>query len=605
MNDVKVNRPAPVRRIDDLDYTGDGKVDGVGGEVSRGIDLFLPAKGAADRLVVFLPSRTAGLMTEDADEHPGGHVLDGLAALLAGDGIALANLRYRPVGAFSHPTQIDDIATGIAWLDANAALHGVDARQMIVAGVSVGAYFAALLASDPDRLRAAGGDPQAIAATIAISGVYDLAHTVEPMRTLMAVDTTFGGDSAALDAASPVRRDESDPSPLMLSYTDHDLFGADEHAKAFYSRLLARKLPVELVVVPDRTHFNQIAGIGRAMPRPDRSFPPAGAGVDLPVPEPVEVCDVLGPAILRFIRHVGDGTLARSFAAAWPEGIPVKGMNDEYIMSPPPPMPALVTRRDIAFGDDARLQSLDLYMPENDGGGLVPAMLYLHGGGWQMGDKAMIHGLRETFGRLGMAVAAANYRLAPAAKFPANIEDAASAFAHLHRNAEAYGIDRDRIVVLGISSGAHLAALLGLDPSYLAHHKISAAAIKGILAIAGDYAIPRVEPGEVPTRVAATFNDDPETHRAGSPIRFVHAGAPPFLISFSDSDLHTKKAQAEAFYAAFVALNLDAELVYVPGRTHFDQVVGFGRKVAGIDDVLGPQVIEFLFARGLLGESRP
>src|SRR3990172_4534887 len=138
-----------------------------------------------------------------------------------------------------------------------------------------------------------------------------------------------------------------------------------------------------------------------------------------------------------------------------------------------PPV-ALRVLRDIPYttgpAADPRLQSLDLYLPE--GKSNFPTILFIHGGGLMRGDKLSdgFHALVDFFAAQGIGVASANYRLSPAAKHPAHVQDVARAFAWLHQNAAQYGGDRNRIFVMGSSSGGHLAALVSLDERYLKEH---------------------------------------------------------------------------------------------------------------------------------------
>ena len=132
--------------------------------------------------------------------------------------------------------------------------------------------------------------------------------------------------------------------------------------------------------------------------------------------------------------------------------------------------------RDVQYydgpGADAKLNALDLFLPE--GKTNFPILFYVHGGGWRRGDKGTPETLINIFGRLGWGIVSTNYRLSPAVKHPAHIQDVARAFAWIYKNASRYNIDRDRIVITGGSAGGHLVALLGLDTKYLEQGRNSA-----------------------------------------------------------------------------------------------------------------------------------
>ncbi len=104
---------------------------------------------------------------------------------------------------------------------------------------------------------------------------------------------------------------------------------------------------------------------------------------------------------------------------------------------------------------------LDLYTPSGAPTGL-PTLLYLHGGGWAMGDKsdAAVERLIPIVAH-GFAVASANYRLVPSVTYPAPVHDVKAAVRWLRANAAEYGLDPERIALGGASAGGHLASLDG------------------------------------------------------------------------------------------------------------------------------------------------
>ena len=103
---------------------------------------------------------------------------------------------------------------------------------------------------------------------------------------------------------------------------------------------------------------------------------------------------------------------------------------------------------------------LDLYVP--DGAGPFPVIVWVHGGGWTSGDKALSASgpqVRQT--ARGYAVASINYRFSQEAKFPAQIEDCKAAVRWLRAHAAEHNLDPARIAVWGDSAGGHLASLMG------------------------------------------------------------------------------------------------------------------------------------------------
>ena len=138
---------------------------------------------------------------------------------------------------------------------------------------------------------------------------------------------------------------------------------------------------------------------------------------------------------------------------------------------------------------DKNLTSLDIYtLPDFDN--LRPVVIWIHGGGWSIGDKLNKMDLKVPFFRdLGYIFVSVNYRLSPfpfdltddnRIKHPDHIIDIADALKFVYNNIELYGGDKTNIVVLGHSAGAHLAALIGTDQTLLSNLNINPIHIKGI-----------------------------------------------------------------------------------------------------------------------------
>jgi acetyl esterase/lipase len=134
----------------------------------------------------------------------------------------------------------------------------------------------------------------------------------------------------------------------------------------------------------------------------------------------------------------------------------------------------------IAYGAHP-LQRLDFY---SAGEGERPLVAFLHGGAWQFGDKARrLTDMKAPFARgEGWHFASLNFRLVPEVGVAEMARDAAAGIAKLVAEAAALGIDRTRIVLMGHSSGAQLAALVGTDPRYLTEAGHSVDVLAGVIA---------------------------------------------------------------------------------------------------------------------------
>ncbi|MBI4458594.1 MAG: alpha/beta hydrolase, partial [Acidobacteria bacterium] len=338
----------------------------------------------------------------------------------------------------------------------------------------------------------------------------------------------------------------------------------------------------QLVEVPARDHFNEVREIGRQVVVNDINNRPI-----------IPVEDLLGPAVMYFAKGVQEGSFQRAFHAVWPKGGPAAVAN-----LPPASMKAV---KNIQYydgpGADPKRNALDIYLPE--GKTNAPVLFFVHGGRWRRGDKTPPpSSLINVFGRLGWGIVATTYRLSPAVKHPAHIQDVARAFAWVYKNASHYNIDRNRIVIIGSSAGGHLVALLALDTKYLEQEGVPPVAIKGVIPTSGIYEVASwLEPGMVPTGKEQAFGTDPEVLAEASPMKFLRSDAPPFLITYTDHDLYLLPEQAHQFYSAFLNRGLKARLLQIMNRTHFDYMTGVGQPpIALIDDILAVELVSFAAA---------
>lgn len=250
---------------------------------------------------------------------------------------------------------------------------------------------------------------------------------------------------------------------------------------------------------------------------------------------------------------------------------------------------------EIAYGS-APLQQLT-FTPA--GTRRAPLFIFIHGGGWSFGDKNMASHMAAHFHGLGYAFASLGYRLVPAANPQQQAEDVAAAIAYLVRNAERLGIDPGRIILSGHSAGAHLAALVGTDPSYLAGHHLPISTLSGVVLLDGaGYDVPSqmARGGPLLRRMYAdAFGNDPAFQARVSPtLQAAAPNAARFLILHITSRPDDSGAQSRRLAEALRRAGTPAEVVAVdnthaeifrlfgqPGHVATERTDAFAREVFG------------------------
>ncbi len=250
-----------------------------------------------------------------------------------------------------------------------------------------------------------------------------------------------------------------------------------------------------------------------------------------------------------------------------------KAIGDRGASTPPP-----AGTRELAYGADPK-QRLDLLVPANTP--RAPLLLFVHGGGWSIGDKRSSAGVKAAhFTSAGWAFASANYRLVPGVTVEQQAADIASAIAWARANAAVHGLDPDRIVLMGHSAGAHLAALVGTDPRYLKAAGVPMGAVRGVVLLDGagyDIAQQMARPENlVAGMYDAAFGKDSARQEALSPT--LHAAAPNvanwLILPIGRRD--DSKEQSEGLAAALRPAGASARVVPVPGESHGSLNKGLG-----------------------------
>ena len=243
-------------------------------------------------------------------------------------------------------------------------------------------------------------------------------------------------------------------------------------------------------------------------------------------------------------------------------------------------------------------QRLNLYLPA-EGGPARPLVVFVHGGGWNSGDKndcpakwLVVH---------GYAVASIGYRLSVQALYPAQIEDCKAAIRFLRAHAAEYGIKGDRIGVWGESAGGHLVALLGttggirdFDSGENLDQPSAVQCVVDLFGPADFLHWGREVAGsalDTPDNAAAKLiggriSENPDKARRASPIYFVTKDAAPFLIMQGKNDDSVPAQQSETFDAALKKAGAESTLKLFPGTGHGGAVFRSAPSLALILDFL-------------------
>jgi acetyl esterase/lipase len=202
-------------------------------------------------------------------------------------------------------------------------------------------------------------------------------------------------------------------------------------------------------------------------------------------------------------------------------------------------------QRNIPYAKPAHeRQVLDVYSPHD--GKNLPVVFWIHGGGWETGDKTSVQIKPQFFTDKGFVFASTNYRLLPSVDMATILHDIAKSVGWVHNHIADYGGDPNRLLIMGHSAGAQLAALICIDERYLKAEGLSLAIVKGCVPVDGDtFDVPAIiETAETRRRVhhlpQATFGhrekfgNDPAKHRDFSAVTHVakDKGIPPFLILY-------------------------------------------------------------------------
>lgn len=381
-------------------------------------------------------------------------------------------------------------------------------------------------------------------------------------------------EDAKFKRENPASIISSDPSRLVnsaiyIEVGDEDGFGFMEGVDYLHRLLWHHRLRHEYRLVRWADHVGSSI-IERSRDR----FRFLARYLDQPAPPE--------PAVSRYRERMAEGHRARGLPpfGYWPNSTlraydtPDGARNNQWAYRDAEELRrerGVIRIADLAYdtldGVDRKRLSLDIFLRE--GLKAAPVVLYVHGGGWVRGDKMRALFKPAVLVPQGFLFASMNYRFRPQASLAEMARDIATAAVWLKENAAKYGGDGSKIVIMGHSAGAHLAAAVGTNETFMASAGGSLHDLRGVIAI--DTAMYNV-PLQMKTAQglqAQAFGTDPADWAPVSPWHHVEAGKgiPPFLLFVSDGRA-TMHDQVKPLAAKLKAAGIEAVVHEAKGRAH-------------------------------------
>lgn len=249
------------------------------------------------------------------------------------------------------------------------------------------------------------------------------------------------------------------------------------------------------------------------------------------------------------------------------------------------PESAYQHRSDLIYGEYDRLK-LDVYQPVHSVDNQKPAtVIFFYGGGWEAGEKADYKFVAEALTSQGMIVVIPDYRVFPEAVFPEFIEDAAHAVAWTRKHIAEFGGDPEQLFIAGHSAGAHIAAMLSVNPHYLQQAGLETQQLRGMIGLAGPYDfLPLTSP-----TLKQIFGDDASQWQS-QPVNFVGEDHPPTLLLVGNNDRTVLPRNSYRFAEKLKQYGNDVELVELSDYGHVAMVAKLAKPLRGDGALLAPIV---------------
>jgi acetyl esterase/lipase len=254
----------------------------------------------------------------------------------------------------------------------------------------------------------------------------------------------------------------------------------------------------------------------------------------------------------------------------------------------------------------------DFYLPK--GLAKAPALIAIHGGGWQVGSRASYKYWGPFLAGNGYAVFSIEYRLGKAGTYPGSVYDAKAAIQFVRAKAGEFGIDPDRIGLMGDSAGGHLSALLALagDQFTSAYgNDANAATPAGVKAVVGFYGVYDMLAQWNHDQLSRPHDQITEKYLGASPMvnRRIYFESSPMsyattdrnkakflLVHGTDDDVVDPPSQSGAFLTALNQARIYVRRIIIPGAGHFWASDPFEGEPGGYGATTAPRLLRFLAA---------
>ncbi len=255
-------------------------------------------------------------------------------------------------------------------------------------------------------------------------------------------------------------------------------------------------------------------------------------------------------------------------------------------------------------GNSSNHHRLDLFLPQ---GTNWPVLIFVHGGGWEAGDKSLRVSGADVYGNIGrffasrgIGTAVINYRLQPTVTWRDQVQDVAQATAWVRTHIPAYGGNARDIFLMGHSAGAQLATHVALNPQPLAQAGITSNILCGVISVSGaglDLADEKsYQLGHNIKYYEKRFRGESASdswQREASPIAYIQSNAPPFLILYAGGEDKSLQRQSARLHEALTQQGVSNRILEVPGQSHARIVLTLSRP----DKTAVPAILKFIEAR--------